>query len=526
MTLLPLNERGSASFRAVSPNAIEAGSFNRYALNPLQLAAKDKLRLSILAGHRRIILQAPTGFGKTISASDIIDGALTKSKRVIFCVPSIGLVDQTLTKFFNAGIFHIGVIQADHPQTDPTAPVQIASVQTLCRRKALPEADIVLIDEVHIWFDFYAKWMARPEWKDTLFIGLSATPWTKGLGRHFTDLVIAATLKDMIEAAYLCSFRAFAPKSHLKPDLSGVRTLAGDFHEGQLSAEMQKPALIADCVQNWLENGEGRPTLVFCVDRAHAANVQEAFEKAGVPTAYIDAFTSRNERTLIGQRLESGDVQIVVNIATCIYGIDWPFLSCIIWARPTMSEMLFVQGFGRGLRTDPKNPAKDLLFFDHTNTITDRLGFPTDIIHETLEDGERKNGKKAVRDREDKAEKLPKECPKCGRLKPAGERKCKDCGFEPRKPSELEFADGELIQVSGKQRKESAADRQEWWSGLLWISESRGYRPGWAAHKYQEKFGGWPRGLRDLPRPPSPEVTNWVKSRQIAWAKAARSAAC
>lgn len=109
--------------------------------------------------------------------------------------------------------------------TDGSQPVQVASTQTLQRRK-LPTADIVLVDEAHRWFDFYGRWMAMPEWQKVPFVGLSASPWTKGLGTHYDDLIIAATTAELIGKGFLSPFRVFAP-AH--PDLSKVKTVAGDY---------------------------------------------------------------------------------------------------------------------------------------------------------------------------------------------------------------------------------------------------------------------------------------------------------
>ncbi len=391
--------------------------------------------------------------------------------------------------------------------------MQVASEQTLARRKIIPQADLVMIDEAHRWFDFYERWMNLPEWQKVPFIGLSATPWTKGLGKHFDDLIIAATTQELIDKGFLSPFRVFAPP--VKPDLSKIRTIAGDWHEGQLSAEMQKPHLMADVVQTWLEKGEDRPTLCFAVDCAHAKKLQEQFEKAGVPTAYVDAYTSRDERRTIRHRLRDGDIKVIVNIGCMTTGTDLPFVSCIILARPTKSEMLYVQIVGRGLRTD--DGKEDCLIFDHSDT-TVRLGFVTDIHHDELDDGKLSRSKSKTQERE---KPLPKECGMCGRIKPVGVHKCPDCGFEARPPSKVKTVSGELTQLCGKAVKHDKDTKQKWYSMLLSIRDQRGYKDGWAANQYRQKFGVWPKGLSEIRMRPSGEVNNFVISRQIAFAKSA-----
>src|SRR6185369_14279329 len=102
-----------------------------------------------------------------------------------------------------------------------------------------------LIDEAHRVFSFVEDWMVRDDWAAVPFIGLSATPWTKGLGRLYDRLIIAATTAELIRDGYLSQFRVFAP-SH--PDLTGVRTVAGDYHEGDLATAMNERTLVADVV--------------------------------------------------------------------------------------------------------------------------------------------------------------------------------------------------------------------------------------------------------------------------------------
>jgi len=484
----------------------------KFALHSHQERAIAMLRQSLGSGNRRPMLMAPTGAGKTVIGSAIVEGALAKGKRVLFTVPFLSLVDQTVAAFNAQGISAIGIMQGNHPGTDGSQPVQVASVQTLMRRK-LPQADIVLVDEAHRWFDFYGRWMAMPEWQRIPFVGLSATPWAKGLGKHYDDLIIAATTAELIERGFLSAYRVYAP-AH--PDLSGVRTVAGDYHEGQLSDVMRQPVLVAGVVDTWLRLGEDRPTLVFCVDRAHARRVADEFEAAGVPTGYCDMDTPADERQRLGERLKDGRIKVVCNVYTLTTGVDWD-VRCIVMARPTKSEMLFVQIIGRGLRI--AEGKTDCLILDHSDT-TLRLGFPSDIHHDHLDDGKHQ---KSNGSRKEKTTSLPKECPKCSYLKPAGIRQCTQCGFVPERQSQIEERSGQLVQLNGRRKGRADAtphSQQDVYSMLLWVAQERGYKPGYAAAKFKDRYGHWPRGLLALPKPPDAILLNWLKSRAIAFHKA------
>jgi DNA repair protein RadD len=289
--------------------------------------------------------------------------------------------------------------------------------------------------------------------------------------------------------------------------------VAGDYHEGQLSAAMQRPRLVADAVDAWLKHAEGRPTLSFGVDRAYAQMLRDKFTAAGVAVNYIDGNTPMPERESIRRQFHSGDVQVVCSVGCLTTGVDWD-VRCISLCRPTKSEMLYVQMIGRGLRTAP---GKDhCLILDHSDT-TLRLGFVTDIHHDVLDDGRKKSAAK----RKPNEEALPKECPSCGALKRPRVRKCWSCGFEPKLISKHKHADGTLVEFAGRApSKFDMATKQQWFSELLGIAKERGYRSGWVAHAFRSKFKSWPRGLAEVANDPSPQVRGYVRHLLIRHTKA------
>jgi superfamily II DNA or RNA helicase len=479
-------------------------------LRPHQVRLLEALDIAIAEGCNRIIAQAPTGFGKTIVAAHRLKQIQDTDRRAIFVVPMLSLIDQSVEKLYAEGVHDVGVIQANHWMTNYARPIQVASVQTLQRRE-LPPADEIILDEVHRWYEFYPKLLADPRFADIPIVGLSATPWTKGLGKYFQRLIIGATTQELIDTDYLSPFRAFAPAS---PDLTGVRTIAGDFHEGDLSQAMNKTVLVADVVTTWLERAEGRPTLCFAVDRAHAKHLQQQFLKEGIPAEYIDCFTDVPTRNDIARRFHAGEVKVVCNVGCLTTGIDWD-IRCIILGRPTKSEILYVQMIGRGLRTaDGKS---DCLILDHSDNHT-RLGFVTDIHHDELD-----MGVKRLQTRPPHDEALPKKCPKCAFLKPPKMLACPCCGFIPvPKPGAI-HRDGQLVEL--QTRSQAAVpnphDRMGFYCELKRIQETRGYKPGWTAHKYKEKFGEFPPyDFNRLPaHAPSAATLRWVQSRNIAWAR-------
>lgn len=485
-------------------------------LRPYQADCVEAVRQSIRGGVRRLVIQAATGAGKTKIAAAMVASALSKGNRTAFCVPAIALIDQTVESFYAEGIRDIGVIQANHGMTDWSKPVQVCSIQTLQARGAWPEAKVVIFDEVHRLHEAHKAWLADPAWQQVPFIGLSATPWTRGLGKYFESLLVAATTVDLIKQGYLSPFKIFAT-GH--PDLSKVRTVAGDYHEGELSEAMQGGSLTADIVRTWIEKWGKDKTLCFGVDKAHARSIQERFELAGVTCGYQDAETTADERRDIKRKFHNGEFRVVSNIQTLTTGVDWD-VRCLILARPTRSEMLYVQIIGRALRTaDGKDQA---LILDHSDT-TMRLGFVTDIHHEELNDG--KPSRKALKDIKPK---LPTECKSCGCLKRA--RICPNCGVEEKRESKVIERDGQLVEVTGGKKERtkhrapadwSAPEREQFFAELLGYAAEKSYKSGWAANQFKSRFGAWPpRTLQPAPCAPSQSTRSYVKSRIIAWAKA------
>src|SRR5262249_27551736 len=151
-------------------------------------------------------------------------------------------------------------------------------------------------------------------------------------------------------------------------------------------------------------------------------------------------------------------------------------------------------------------------------------GFVTDIHHDKLDDGR-------VRQKAEPRDKvaLPKKCPSCAFLKPARVLECPACGFAPQPKCTVEHREGELVEFVSRHTAiaptaiQDQIKRANWHAMLTAIQVERGYKPTWAAVNYRQKFGVWPLVRAVPPMEPTFEVYNWVKSRQIAFAKARRA---
>jgi len=175
-------------------------------LKPLQRHMLHETR-EAFRESKRIILQAATGSGKTIIATQITKNALERGKVVMFIADRIVLCNQTSDVFLRYGIPH-GVLQAQNDRFDINQPVQVCSVQTVAKR-GVNKADLIIIDECHVLHKAHLKIME--ENPDAYVLGLTATPYAKGLGKHFDKHIDPVTMKDLITNGYLVPFEIYGP---------------------------------------------------------------------------------------------------------------------------------------------------------------------------------------------------------------------------------------------------------------------------------------------------------------------------
>jgi DNA repair protein RadD len=248
-------------------------------------------------------------------------------------------------------------------------------------------------------------------------------------------------------------------------------------------------------------------------------HVRDEFMKSGVRAEHVDGGTPKDERDAILARLASGETDVVCNCMVLTEGFDLPGIACIVLARPTKQIGLFRQMAGRGLRPAPGK--SNLILIDHSGAVF-RHGLLEDPIAWTL-DVTKAAKNHAHESRSQEATSRLIECSHCGALRKGGEP-CPHCGFLPkRRPDAIIFREGELARVDRDGMPVQSSDpneRMRWHAMLTHVAMQRGYKPGWVAHKYREKFGTWPAARTVTPSEPSPEVVSWVRSRAIAYAKA------
>lgn len=487
-------------------------------LRPYQAGAVEQARENGRAGVLRQIIYSPTGSGKTEIAIALIHSANSKGRRVAFVANRIGLVEQAARRLRQSGL-SVGVLQGDNTHR-LDAPVLVCSIHTVAKR-GLPDVDVIVIDEAHgvAGSSHYRELLFR--YNALPVIGLSATPFAKGLGKHYDDLcgplferiVQAASIRELIDLGFLVDCDIYAPT---EPDLSGVALVRNafgeqDYNERQLAAAVDKPSLVGDIVAHWKRLGRDLPTVCFATSIAHSKHIASEFNAAGIFAEHIDCYTDAEERRGILARVTSGETRVISNVGILTEGWDMPACGVMILARPTRSLTRWIQMAGRVLRPYPGKERAIIL--DHSGSAA-RLGYPTDDLPLELDDG---TPKKQGIGRE-KDEPKPRKCPSCSYMKPARVHACPGCGFEPERQSEVEVESGELVRLK-RTRKPTHEEKQAAYSALLWMAHQKGRKLGWAAHLYRDIFGVWPRGLDATPAPASEDLIRWVRSSDIRYAK-------
>jgi superfamily II DNA or RNA helicase len=492
-------------------------------LRPYQNKVIEDFNAAVTAGKRRVIAVAPTGSGKTVIASAIIKQYVTAYKDILVLAHRREIIQQTSKKLHDHGIAH-GIIQAGL-RGRPLERVQVASVQTLWRRAIhsekmdLPRADLLVIDECHHCPATTYRTIIDA-YPNAVLLGLTATPCRgdgRGLGGIFHKIIEAPQVGELIEQGHLVRTRVYAPAV---PDLKGVTVQAGDYVESQLAERMDQPQLVGDIVTNWHKYADRRKTVVFATGVGHSVHIRDEFVKSGVRAEHVDGSTPKDERDATLDRLAKGEIDVVTNCMVLTEGWDMPEVGCCILARPTRKMGLYRQMIGRVLR--PAEGKADAIIIDHSGAVY-RHGFAEDRVEWTLDQDRRAESPAHTSRSESETSRLM-ECSQCGTIRTAGEA-CSHCGFLPQRPPQhIHIAEGELGLVDGTRKpKIDIADpamRERWHAMLAHIADERGYKSGWVAHKYREKFGAYPAwGARPTPQAPSAEVRSWVRSRQIAYAK-------
>lgn len=430
-------------------------------LRPYQLQLYNDIRHSISAGHRRIMVVAPCGAGKSVIMQSIVESANKRNNTVYLFAHRREIVDQL----------------SDRLAPYPNATAMM--VQTAVRRlNTLPEPSIIIIDEAHTAMsNSYRRILDYFSGSYALYF--TATPQrTDGRGFHeiADDIIQSVSVQWLIDNGYLSDYHYYAPKTLL--DVSHIPTVKGEYSGAEATRALDHARIYGDVLTCYHKHADGFKTIVYCSSVEHSKKTAEAFNADGIPAAHIDGCTDKRERAEIIQKFRTGEIMVLTNYSLIVEGLDVPDARCVICLRPTQSLIVHIQSVMRCMRPTDNKPYSVIL--DMVGNYQ-RHGLPSDP-HEWSLDGTVKRGRAKEQNTVQ-----ARTCEHCYRTYAGSAPTCPFCGANNGKTlQELEAdekAELERITAAQKRDKRREVGRAQTREELERIARERNYAPGWVWHR-------------------------------------------
>lgn len=438
----------------------------------------DRVRKEFALGRKKVLMQSPTGSGKTVTFVHIVSNAIAKGKKVLLMAHRKELIEQAWKTLKKAGIT-AGIIMAGIAE-NLNLSVQVASVQTLARRldRPLPEFDLIVIDECHrSRASTYHAILDR--FPRAFILGVTATPCRldgKGLGDLFESLVHGEQIASLIDQGHLVR-PIYASTQGI--DLSGVKITAGDYNKAALIEAVHRSKINGELVDHWRKFADGKQTIVFAVDCEHSREIVNAYTKAGISAAHVDGESPPDYRRHIIEKFGAKEITVLSNVNIFTEGFDIPAIECVQLARPTKSVALYFQMVGRALR--PSEGKTHAIILDHVNAYHDHGSVADPLLWELEMSKKKRSREVGDRDEEDR---------------PIKER--------------IINADGsiQLVIVGENEDTEWLKKLQE----LVGIMARNGYKKTWVYHKF----------IKHYPNPTREQLKVMAKAIKCHWKWAER----
>lgn len=381
-------------------------------------------------GGRSLLIQQPTGSGKSLVAREIVNRFYTNNKPVYFVTHSKNLLWQFSDHLLDIGLKH-GVIASGHPII--RYKIQVISVQSLkSRMKHLDEPALIIFEEAHHSTSKMFK-DVLDYWPNAKLLGITATPNRPDgtpLNDIYEHLILSPQVRWFIENYYLSDYEYFAPE---ELDTTGMHKRYGDFVKSEVLQAIDKKAIIGNLVDHYNKYAPGLPGIISSVSIKHAEDIRDMFLERCISTQAIHSKMDGNVKTII-DKLKAGGVDLITFCDMLGEGVSVNGLSTLIMGRPTASLVIFLQQIGRILRAlyakgydlstllgrkaaMEAGGKGNAIIIDPVSNYT-RHGLPDDDREWGLSGKLRKNDKSTL-----------KRCPECLRPVPLTARVCV-CGFQ------------------------------------------------------------------------------------------------
>lgn len=332
-------------------------------LRPHQIEAKAKI-FDAWSIYDSVMLQMPTGTGKTYLFTSLINDLLCNYKRehkeinILVVAHRTELLDQISATLSRFGIAH-GFIQGAREQ-HLWKRVQVGSIMSLLTEKnyynvCRQRFDYIIVDEAHHSLaDTYVKlFNLFPEAKK---LGVTATPWRlnhESFLSLYQHLITSPQISWFINKGLLSDFDyvSIKPNSEVQRLVNNSEVAStGDFSNIDLDNTFNNQRIRAKVYESYEKFAKGRQGIIYAINKRHAANLAELYSRHGVNAVAIDCDTPKEVRHDLISSFKEGRIMVLVNVDIFTEGFDCPSVSFIQLARPTKSLALYIQQVGRGLR--------------------------------------------------------------------------------------------------------------------------------------------------------------------------------
>ena len=355
-------------------------------LRNYQIKLIEQLFAAWNAGHQNVLIQLPTGGGKTIITSEVIKQLNTPT---IFCAHRMELISQPSLVLAQNNIPHdiitnsatIRSIISIHMQDTgrnwykPGASIIVASIDTLIKQKdsRFRNIQLLVMDEAHHVLKKNKWGKAVDMFPQAKGLYLTATPVRAdgfGLGRHadgvIDHMIHGPSGRELINDNFLSPYIIYNPSSHL--DLSNVPvTSSGDYSASKLKDAIGKSRIVGDVVEHYLKYAKGKLGITFAANLENAVDISQAYKKRGIPAEVISGNTPITIRAKIMKDFRDKRILQLVNVDILGEGVDVPAVEVVSFARPTHSYTLYCQQFGRALRLSPGK--EKAIILDHVDNL-------------------------------------------------------------------------------------------------------------------------------------------------------------
>ncbi len=490
-------------------------------LRPYQQESLDGLRQGFRDGHQAQLLVSPTGSGKTVIAASVLKELSVKQKRAALAVDRVALVGQTSNELWRFGIQH-GVVQGKNT-IGRNERIQVVSAQSIEKRDFLPQCDLLMIDEAHCQRKWFREFIQQ---SSVRVIGLTATPFTAGLGKTYTNLVNVTSTYSLIETGYLAPLKVYAAK---EIDMTGAPTNDGEWSDQEVGK--RGTAILGDCVAEWEDKTQlhfGGPvkTIAFSATVAHGEEMCRKFQAAGYNFQQI-SYRNRDDEhrsALIEEfRKRNSDVVGLVSCEALAKGFDVPDIRALIAARPYRKSLAsHIQQIGRAMRSAP---GKDYaLLLDHSGNY---LGF-FDQMDSFFRDGARSLDPEAIAPKVRKPrEKIDSDMTcSCGCIVTPDSKSCPGCGKERVQRNRVQVLPGQMVEVGDtikKPLKPYLQNAELAWQQICHDALRRKGEAGkakkFALAQYRNFYGEWPGSDFDPAASCDPALARHIQGNLIRFAK-------